>query len=260
METLPKKIIPLRAFGDNYIWMIIDEITSKAFVVDPGDANPVIKALEHLSYTLGGILITHHHWDHSSGIDALLEYAGPVPVIGSHRSSISTIDHPVKEGSEVTLSNIEFQVMEIPGHTLDHIAFYIDSVLIFCGDTLFSAGCGKIFEGTPEMMYDSLNKILQLNEKTQLYCGHEYTLANLNFAQVVEPDNHHINDRIKLANRALQTEGCTLPSSLQQEKLFNPFLRCAIPNVIRATENYSNKRLNNPVDIFHCLRNWKNQF
>jgi hydroxyacylglutathione hydrolase len=260
MQILPKKIIPLRAFKDNYIWMIVDEITNKAFVVDPGEAAYVIEALIHASYTLNGILLTHHHYDHSGGIKELLHYAGNIPVIGSHLSTIDTINHSVKDGSEIVLSNFKFNVMEIPGHTLDHIAFYIDSQVIFCGDTLFSAGCGKIFEGTPTMMYHSLNKISELNGNTKIYCGHEYTLANLNFAQQVEPSNKYIKNKIESANIAFKGTGCTLPSSLQEEKLFNPFLRCSALSIIQSVEKYTGKQLSNPVDIFYSLREWKNKF
>jgi len=260
MKILPTKIVPIRAFKDNYIWMIVDEIANKAFVVDPGDATPVIEALNYSPYTLSGILVTHHHRDHTGGIEDLLSYAGNIPVYGSQLSTNSTISHPVKEGSEVTLSNFKFKVMEIPGHTLDHIAFYIDSILIFSGDTLFSAGCGKIFEGTPEMMFNSLNKISQLNDKTQLYCGHEYTLSNLKFAQLVEPSNSDILNRIERTKMMMESTGCSLPSTLGDERFFNPFLRCAISDVINAAENDARKKLSNPLQVFAYLRNWKNTF
>lgn len=256
-------IIPIRALKDNYIWTLLDKTTKKAFVVDPGDANPVIETMEKLQFTLAGILLTHHHADHSGGINELLDYAGSIPVIASHKSPIKTINRHVKNGDEVIFSNFRLQVMEIPGHTLDHIAYYTISRnpnLLFSGDTLFSAGCGRIFEGTPEMMFNSLNKLLQLNDKTKLYCGHEYTLANLRFSHEVEPNNKDIANKIEAATKIGERNGCTLPSTLRDEKTFNPFLRFENTDVIRAAEKYAGKKLNNPVEVFTVIREWKNNW
>src|SRR3982751_4994158 len=167
-------ILPISAFHDNYIWLLYDEITHEAWVVDPGDAKPVIKTLEKYHLYLKGILITHHHHDHTGGVKALIEHAENISIFGSPHSPISFITHPVKEGDEINSSFFKLTVIEIPGHTLDHIAFY-NSDLLFCGDTLFSFGCGRIFEGTPAQMYHSLHKLFQLPDNTFLYCGHEYT-------------------------------------------------------------------------------------
>jgi hydroxyacylglutathione hydrolase len=253
------EIIPLRALKDNYIWMICNKELKKAWVVDPGDAQPVIDMLIKLEFTLSGILITHHHSDHSGGIYELIRYTGEIPIIGSHLSPIKYINHRVKHHDEVICSTFHLKAIEIPGHTLDHTAYYGNGSL-FSGDTLFSAGCGRIFEGTAQMMFNSLNKLLQLDEKTKLYCGHEYTLANLHFAQHVEPNNIHIRNKIKTVKELTQQSGCSLPSTLSEEKMFNPFFRCAIPEVNESTSNHAGKKLNTPLEVFTYLREWKNNF
>lgn len=254
MDVSPDNLIPIRALKDNYIWILLETSTKKAFVVDPGDAEPVINALNQLGYSLAGILITHHHWDHTGGIDELIRYENDISIVGSHRSTIKTINQPVKDGDKIHCLNFDLTAMEIPGHTLDHTAYHINGTLLFSGDTLFSAGCGRIFEGTPEMMYASLMRLMQLNNDTKLYCGHEYTLNNLRFAEIVEPNNPAIQKKIREIN------GCSLPSTLHDEKLFNPFLRCHLPDVVHAAEKYSGKKLFRPVDVFTVLREWKNNF
>lgn len=253
-------IIPIRALKDNYVWTLIDKPNQKAFVIDPGDASPVIDTLEQLHYSLAGIMITHHHPDHSGGISDLLDYAGDIPVIASHRSRLNTINQKVKEGDTIDFAQFNLTVMEIPGHTLDHIAFYIDSSILFSGDTLFSGGCGRIFEGNPKMMFDSLNNILQLQDATRLYCGHEYTIANLSFAQTVEPHNQEIAVKIEAAKKIVASNGCTLPSTLRDQKNVNPFLRCHIPDVIHAAEKYANAKLSSPLQVFTAIREWKNNW
>ncbi len=246
-------ITPISAFKDNYIWMLFDEKTQQTWVVDPGDATPVIKKLQADDLNLSGILLTHHHPDHSGGIADLLTYAGNIPVYGSHHSAIKTISHPVKQGDVIDCQFMRFQVFEIPGHTLDHIAFYGNKIL-FPGDTLFSAGCGRIFEGTPQQMYASLMQLMQFDTQTKIYCGHEYTLANLYFAQHVDPNNSFITQKIE----SIKQQTCSLPAHLAEEKLINPFLRCEEKKIIESVENYSKKTLNNPVDVFYHLREWKN--
>jgi hydroxyacylglutathione hydrolase len=253
------EIIPLRALKDNYIWMLVNKELKQAWVVDPGDATPVIETFNKLELTLSGILITHHHADHTGGIYDLIQYAGEIPIVGSHISPIKYINHRVKDHDEVICSTFHFKAIEIPGHTLDHTAYYGNGSL-FSGDTLFSAGCGRIFEGTPQMMFNSLNKLLQLDGNTKLYCGHEYTLANLHFAQQVEPNNMQIHDKIKQVKELTQQGGCSLPSTLTEEKTFNPFFRCTIPEVIEATSKHAGKKLNTPLEVFTCLREWKNKF
>lgn len=252
-------IFPIPALKDNYIWTILDTQSNQAWVVDPGDATPVITTLSQKQLILSGILITHHHWDHTGGIPELLNHFGEIPVVGSYQSQNPHISHPVKENDTVTCFNYQLKAIEIPGHTLDHTAYCGENSL-FSGDTLFSAGCGKIFEGTPEMMYHSLQKLFQLNDETQIYCGHEYTLANLHFAQQVEPHNEYIQKKIIAVKNSLQQEKPTLPSLLAEEKNINPFFRCHVKDVIDATEKFAQKKLHNASEVFAYLREWKNGF
>jgi hydroxyacylglutathione hydrolase len=251
-------ITPIRALQDNYIWMITNN-TDKAWIVDPGEAQPVIDALKEKNLTLAGILVTHHHGDHSAGIPDLLDYAGNVPVYAGHKSALTTVTHRVKNGDKVDVLSTPFAAIEIPGHTLDHTAYYGDNIL-FSGDTLFSVGCGRVFEGTPEQMHASLQTLAHLSDETKIYCGHEYTQSNLKFAEHVDADNHDIKKKIAAIEKQLQINSCTLPSELREEKLVNPFLRCDDPNILRAVELYSGKTLKNPTEVFQYLREWKNNF
>lgn len=251
-------IVPIRALKDNYIWMMTAS-NKNAWVVDPGDAAPVIDALEKNGLTLASILITHHHHDHSGGLIDLINYAGNIPVYGSHASPIKHITHHVKDNDKISCASTQFRVIEIPGHTLDHIAYYGDNAL-FCGDTLFSVGCGRIFEGTPTQMHNSLTKLTNLPDNTKIYCGHEYTAANLKFAHHVDPDNKNILAKMTQAHDLLNTTGCTLPSLLAEEKKTNPFLRCHEKTIIDSVEKYVKRKLTNTVETFACLREWKNNF
>lgn len=249
-------IIPISALKDNYIWAILDENQQTAWIVDPGDAAPVIHYLCEHRFTLAGILLTHHHADHSRGIpDLLAEWS--VPVYGSTQSRVPDVSHRVKEGDEIHCGQLTLNVMEIPGHTLDHIAFYNQDVL-FCGDTLFSAGCGRVFEGTYAEMHHSLTKLSNLPDSLKIYCGHEYTLQNLRFGELVEPKNHFIQEKMVLVNQLLANGKPTLPSLLRDEKKLNPFLRCQKKTVIQAASHYANKNLANSEEIFKTLREWKN--
>lgn len=253
------KIVPIRAFKDNYIWTIVDEKNNTCCVVDPGDAIPVSKFLKENNLTLSGILLTHHHADHSGGVKKLLSQFAGIPVYGSHLSKIEAVNKHVKEGDVIDCMNMQFKVMEIPGHTLDHIAFYNDEIL-FCGDTVFSAGCGKVFEGTTEQMYQSLQKILNLSEKIKMYCGHEYTMANLMFAQEVEPNNSEIKSKITSIQENADANVPTLPSTILAETRINPFFRCDEPDVIKAVEAHANQALKGASDVFAHLRDWKNNY
>jgi hydroxyacylglutathione hydrolase len=256
-EKIVIQAIP--AFKDNYIWMLINLVNQQAIVIDPGDATPVLKELKKQRLALAAILITHHHFDHCNGIEALLEKY-TVPVYGPANEFIKGVSQPLNESVEITIwNNIVFKILDIPGHTAGHIAYYTEGAL-FCGDTLFSAGCGKLFEGTPEQMVASLQKIANLPDETKIYCAHEYTLNNLRFAQTVEPANEAIQDYYPIIYQLRQQGKPSLPSILAQEKLINPFLRCALSTVINAVENYANKKLINITDIFTYLRLWKNNF
>lgn len=254
------KVLPVPAFKDNYIWLVIDSTTNQCAIVDPGDAMPVIHALQHFKLQPIAILITHHHWDHTNGVEQLLQQY-TIPVYGSRNESLPFCDHPLQEGDHVDLTGgeIKFSVLDIPGHTLGHIAFY-NKNLVFTGDTLFTGGCGRIFEGTPPQMFNSLTKLAALPDPTLIYCGHEYTAANLKFALVVEPNNTILQQRIIATEQLRAQNQPTVPATLQLEKQTNPFLRTHVPAVIQAAEKYASTQLANPVEVFAVLREWKNNF
>lgn len=254
-----QKIIPLNAFKDNYIWTILND-RNHAVIVDPGEAQPIITFLEeNPQLRLSGVLITHKHWDHCNGVPDILEKYS-VPVYASFSKEIPHVSFPMKENDIFHIEGFEkFKVIEIPGHTLEHIAYYGSGVL-FCGDTLFTGGCGRIFEGTPPQMFETLQKISALPEKTLIYCGHEYTLANLAFAKCVEPNNKILLERIKESEKLRSQHLPTVPSTLKLEKETNPFLRCDAPEVIQSVKNYCRKDLQTPAEVFEYLRKWKNEF
>lgn len=191
------EIHPIAALKDNYIWIIINPQSKTALVVDPGDAKPVFEFLKINSFTLKGILITHHHFDHVNGVVDLIKQ-NQVPVIGSANSPYQHLTHKVVDEDVVLVDKSfpKYKIISIPGHTMDHIAFY-DNTHLFCGDTLFGAGCGRLFEGTASKLYASLQKIAELPQKTIICCAHEYTLNNLRFAQTIEPDNFYIQQRLE---------------------------------------------------------------
>ncbi len=227
-ETLT--ISGIRAFADNYIWCVNDR--NHAMVVDPGDAAPVIKYIEQRKLTLTDILITHHHWDHVGGLDELIKAYPKVRVFGPNNPKIHQIEYSLAEGERVELPyfDLSFDVLQTPGHTLDHIV-YKNNELIFCGDTLFSGGCGRMFEGTPEVFYESLQKLAKLPPNLKVYCTHEYTLANLKFALSVEPSNSTLKQYFNWAKDQRAEDLCTLPSTIEQELAINPFLRCHIDDI-----------------------------
>lgn len=248
----------INALSDNYIACIINAAQKNCFIVDPGEADPVFNFLNDHHLNLTGILITHHHWDHINGIEKLLQKLD-VPVYGPAKEPAPGMTDLLNDGDLINLEKlgITFQIMHIPGHTLGHIAYYNDD-FVFAGDTLFTAGCGKIFEGTVDQMYSSLMMIASLNEKTLVYCGHEYTASNLKFALTVEPENLDIQQRIDQVTKLRQKNLPTVPAPLSLEKMTNPFLRCAVPSVKNAAENYAGKALNTPQKILGILRAWKN--
>lgn len=247
-------VLPLKAFEDNYIWCIMAENESHCAVVDPGDAVPVLKFLQEHDLVLTDILITHRHFDHTGGVEQLLQYY-PAKVFG--HAKIPTVTHPVAEKDNLTTNDYNFQVLAIPGHTLDHLAYYENSA-IFCGDTLFTAGCGKIFEGTPKQMFESLMKISKLPDDTLIYCGHEYTLNNLKFALMVEPSNEDIQHRMEETKKLRAENKPTVPAPLKLEHKTNPFLRCHKKTVIEAVSDHYKKNFTDTIDVFAHLREWKN--
>lgn len=254
------KIYPIPALKDNYIWAIINNKLSVAAIVDPGETQPVLDFLNENQLKLTAILITHHHWDHTNGVMELKNTC-KVPVYGPANSNIEGITTPLNDGDRVNLDTIglPLNVLRIPGHTLDHIAYYGDDML-FCGDTLFSAGCGRVFEGTMQQMHDSLQILAALPDQTKVYCAHEYTVNNLNFAKLVEPDNPHIQQHLDHAVSLREAGKVTLPSTLGDEKKFNPFLRTNTTDVVHTTAKECKQSLSTPGEVFAALRHWKDNF
>ena len=262
--VVPPALVALTAFADNYIWLLHDGL--RAVVVDPGDAAPVHSALDSLKLTLAGILVTHHHADHVGGLVGLrARLQGPV--YGPAGESIPGPCVPLNDGDSINVMGLKFSVIDVPGHTAGHIAYLqqaaagtpLPAPLLFCGDTLFSAGCGRLFEGTPAQMAHSLARLSGLPPDTQVCCTHEYTLSNLKFAAAVEP----INDAVVSHTRqcqALRSQNLpTLPSRIGLELKINPFLRCHQAAVVAAARAHG-AHSDDPVDVFAALRTWKNSY
>ncbi|HEX6708098.1 MAG TPA: hydroxyacylglutathione hydrolase [Albitalea sp.] len=254
-------LIALPAFTDNYIWMVHDG--ARAIVVDPGDSAPVIAALESLRLTLAGILVTHHHADHIGGL-AGLRSSLKGPVYGPAREDIPAPYTPLRDGDHVELLGLGFQVIDVPGHTAGHIAYFHPAArgerpVLFCGDTMFSAGCGRLFEGTPAQMHASLSRLAALPGATRVCCAHEYTLANLKFAHAVEPSNDDLATYTRWCEQQRAAGISTLPSSIEQERKVNPFLRCAEPEVIQSARAHGAVS-ESGTEVFAALRRWKNEF
>jgi hydroxyacylglutathione hydrolase len=266
----PLVIEPIRAFKDNYIWCL--RVGRRAVVVDPGEAAPVRAAFAADGLELAGILLTHHHNDHIGGFAELLATFGQVPVHGPRDPRVT--GGPVTavgSGDQVRLTGLAsadlpapvLDVLDVPGHTSSHIAFHgvlAGEPVLFSGDTLFSIGCGRMFEGTPEQMSASLDRLAALPPDTRVYCGHEYTQANIAFARAVEPGNAALERWAEEVQRLLDAGLPSLPSRLATERAANPFLRCAEPAVARSASAHAGRALGGPVEVFAELRAWKNVF
>lgn len=253
-------VLAVPAFQDNYLWLIHDGM--HAAVVDPGDAAPILATLTAHRLSLAAILLTHHHADHVGGVPGLLREFD-VPVFGPSREDITHITQPLTEGDTITVPSLglKLDVLDVPGHTRGHIAYFAPEYSwLFCGDTLFAGGCGRLFEGTPEQMVASLTKLEALPDKTQIFCAHEYTLANLRFAREVEPTNSELTTRIQ-QEQAKRDQGLpTVPSTIGMEKATNPFLRFREPGIadrLIATGHLSSRE---PIAVFTALRQWKNSY
>ena len=255
-------IHPIPAFFDNYIWAITNQHNTELAVVDPGNPAPVIQYAEQHGLKLTQILITHHHKDHTGGLPELHRYSHP-RVIGPRSSQIQGITDTVADADTFELFGVELTVIEVPGHTLDHIAFAaVNCVrpLLFCGDALFAGGCGRLFEGHPQMMSESLSKLSSLDGDTEVYCADEYTLANLAFATAAEPNNERLRARLALEQKKRELGRPTLPSTIQLELETNPFLRCEDANIIKVLRQRAATSLDKPAEVFGALRSWKDNF
>ena len=249
---------PIKAYEDNYIWLVTTNEGS--IVIDPGESSKIIKLIDEKKIDLKGILVTHHHYDHTNGLKDLSDRF-EIDIYGP-KNNIVEINKSVKDSDRISILGIEFEVIAVPGHTLDHIAFYSfneNMPILFCGDTLFSAGCGRIFEGTYKQMFNSLNKLSSLPKNTKIYCGHEYTLSNLKFAIEVDSENIDLLNEFDRVNSLNTSINPSLPSTLDKELKINPFLRCdnvSIKNKINEKFNVSD----NDFETFTALREWKDNY
>jgi len=263
------KVEPIPAFQDNYIWAIHDG--HSAAVVDPGEAAPVEEFLAARGLALGAIVITHHHGDHQGGVSDLLaahpttSSGSPMPVVGPAGERIGGRTQAVREGDTVTLEApaVQFRVLDVPGHTAGHVAYVGDlreaGPAVFCGDTLFASGCGRLFEGTPAQMLDSLDKLAALPGDTRVYCAHEYTRSNVRFARAVEPGNHALAEWESRVDALRQADQPTVPTTVAHERAVNPFLRSREPAVRAAVAAHGGNPANDAA-AFGALRGWKDNF
>jgi hydroxyacylglutathione hydrolase len=254
------QIIPIPAFDDNYIWLLRLPGVDRVAVVDPGDEEPVLEYLQQERLRLDWILLTHKHGDHTGGVRELLAAYPGSQVFGPANEKIQLLANPVGDGDDLQLDGLDLrlQVMEVPGHTEGHLAYLGDGFL-FCGDTLFTCGCGRVFSGTHEQLYASLQRIAELPPETRIYCAHEYTLDNIGFAKWVEPESPALLQREREAIETRKQGEPTVPSTLQLELDTNPFLRSGQPAVIAAAQRYAGRELNSGAEVFRAIRDWKDR-
>ncbi|MFQ5539859.1 MAG: hydroxyacylglutathione hydrolase [Candidatus Binatia bacterium] len=254
------KVIQIPLLRDNYAYLLICEVTKQAAVVDPSEATPVLRKVEEEGVHLGAILNTHHHWDHTGGNPALLERM-PLEVYGHRTDSgrIQGLSHPMEEGDELTVGELRGEVLFIPGHTKGHVAYHFSGKL-FCGDTLFIGGCGRVFEGTMAQMHSSLSRLRELPDDTLVYCGHEYTEKNLQFAMTLEPNNERLSEKAQKV-RSLRAEGVsTVPSTIKEENETNPFFRWESKEIQKNLKGRFPSLSLDPVSVFGKVRQLKDAF
>jgi hydroxyacylglutathione hydrolase len=251
---------PVQAFSDNYIWVLSTAGCSRAVVVDPGDAAPAVAHLQRSGLRAAAVLLTHHHHDHVGGAREVAEHFG-CPVYGPADEPIPVVDQPVGDGERFTVDGFEatFEVLSVPGHTVGHIA-YLSGDTLLCGDTLFAAGCGRVFEGTPEQMYRSLCRLAALPPSCSVFCAHEYTLSNLRFALAVESGNSDLHARRASCERSRAEGRPTVPSTIADELATNPFVRCTVPGVVEAASRHAGRSLEPGAEVFREIRSWKDSF
>lgn len=260
-------VYPIPALGDNYFWLLQPEPHAPTtYIIDPGAADPVVDALKAHHLQLAGIIITHHHHDHIDGINALVDTYN-IPVYGPNSVKIPQVTHRLGEGDELQLPQLTLKVLALPGHTLDHLAYLYhppkdtaQASSLFCGDTLFAGGCGRIFDASASQLYDSFMRLASLDDNTLVYCAHEYTLTNLHFAHQIEPNNTALQTRLKKVAQMRHQGLATIPTSIGLEKKTNPYLRTHLTCVREAAERYHKRKLTNPRDVFIAIRTWKDQF
>lgn len=252
-------VLTVPAFDDNYIWLIKDSQSQRCVVVDPGDAKPVLAKLAEQGLVIEAILITHHHQDHTGGVDALIADNPEIKVFSKAPLFDGAII--VDDNQQVSLldGRLTLNVWQVAGHTLDHIA-YVNEQVLFCGDTLFSGGCGRVFEGTHQQMYQALSRLKTLDENTKVYCAHEYTQNNLIFALAVDPNNQDLLAYIKQVSKLRQQGLPTIPSTIGQEKRINPFLRDDDLALLANVQNLLAKPITLGEPLFKALRTYKDQF
>lgn len=253
-------VTPIPIFNDNYVWKMSSANNDNIIIVDPGCAKSVLAALKP-NEKICAILVTHHHYDHIDGLTQLKAAFPDVRIYGPDTSKIIEVTHPVTEGDQIKITelNLSFNVIGVPGHTLEHVSFFSEPHL-FCGDTLFSAGCGRMFEGTPEVFSHSLSKLLALPNSTLVYCAHEYTLANLAFAQHIEPDNTDIKDHIDKVEKLRANHLPSLPALLATEQKINPFLRTELKSMQERLTQLTQKPATTIAQTFGLLRQLKDNF
>lgn len=253
-------------YYDNYVWALHHPDKPHCIIVDPGEAEPILAYLDQHQQSLQAILVTHHHDDHIAGITDITAQH-PVPVYGNRTDTISPITHPIDAGTSISIPGLEIsaEVLDFTGHTLTHLGYFFaesghNPPRLFCGDTVFMGGCGRLFEGTGAQMYQTFQRIMALPDHTLLYCAHEYTIHNLAFASTVEPDNHKILERIS-QTQSLQAQGKpSVPATLATEKATNPFMRVHLPNIQSAVSKQSGNPIHSPEQTFTELRAWKDIF
>ncbi len=252
--------VPIPAFADNYFWCL-DDREERVVVVDPGDSGPILRYLGEHQRKPGTILITHEHADHCGGLAELVRYYPDVRVLAQTGTQLAVPYQPVQHGACLNIGGLEIQVIATPGHTRLHLCYYLpEPEILFCGDTLFSAGCGRLFEGSAPDLLLSMQRLRALPETSMVCCAHEYTLTNLAFVRSIWPDNPFLHEFTQIMTKRLHEEQCTLPSTICYEKRINPFLNWDNPDLINRVQTRSGRKISQPEAVLYEIRQWRNTF